>query len=169
MQAAQESHWLLHCSIVPRGGGTYLGSPPQIAKHTPHTQEGPLQPPTTGWHCCLCPSSNVQCVHCTWGFVARMGWAAEPEICANAAPPWNPPMGKISTRGKRVYAGKKDVSAPPRQPIWPKGHQDSSRLTVLKLSTCSSVLIETLCHTPCELQHSFLKASCLERCLALSA
>lgn len=30
------------------------------------------------------------------------------------------------------------------------------------------VIIEILCHSPCEPQHSFSKASCLERCLPLS-
>lgn len=56
----------------------------------------------TEWHCCLCPSSNAQDMHHATGFVARMGWDAEPEICANVTLPQGPPHGKIS-EGKRGY------------------------------------------------------------------
>lgn len=96
-------------------GGTCLGSPRQIAKHTPHVQEGPLQAPT-GRHCRLCPSSNVQCVYCTGGFVARMGWAAEPEICANAAPPRNPPHGQDFHMGKEGVGGRERCQQPHPSP-----------------------------------------------------
>lgn len=128
IQTSQEPRWLLHCSITPLSACMCFGSPPQIAKHALHMQEGPWQPPATRWHCCLCPSSHAQHVHCTRGLVARMGWAAEPEICANRASPQNPPHEQEFHMGKNICRKEGGgMLAPPPQPVWRRGHQDSSR------------------------------------------
>lgn len=154
-QAAQEPHWVFHHSIKPLTVSMHLAISPQIAKRAPHAQKGPLQPPRTRWHCCLCPSSKGEGVNHTRGFVARTGWAAEPEISANTTPPWYPPHGQDFHMGKEGICRKEgyiDTSSPVHLA---KG--SSGQLMVLKWSTCSSVLLETLCHSPCEQQQSFPK------------
>lgn len=120
----------------------------------------------TEWHCCLCPSSNAQYMHCATGFVARMGWAAEPEISANVTSPQDPPRRKSFHMGKDSTCRKEEHVSKPTPTHTAK--VSSGQRVVLKWSTCSSVVLETLCHLPCEQQPSFPKASCLGSWLAVS-
>lgn len=120
----------------------------------------------TEWHPCLCPSSNAQHMHRAQGSLQGWDGLQSQKSVQMWHHPKPHPTGKNFHMGKEGTCRKEEhVSKPTSAHV---AKESSAQPVVFRWSSCSSVLIETLCCSPREQQHSFPKASCLGSWLAVS-
>lgn len=117
------------------GEGHVLGRPPQSAECVLHVQGGSLQPPKQSDTLACAPQAMHSICTMPKGLLQGWGGIQSQKSVQMWHHPKTHPMGRISTWGKRIHAGK-NMSANSPQPMWPRGLQGIfNKTVVLKLST----------------------------------